>query len=97
MAVGAAVLTMFLEPWGLFGPFESRESRALDDKRGAKRDAREPAGAGATPRSPAAPSNVPPLAEIFRDHAPLVWRGLRRLGVPESDVEDVCQRAPRPR
>jgi RNA polymerase sigma-70 factor (ECF subfamily) len=36
-------------------------------------------------------SGVPPLAEIFRQHAPFVWRGLRRLGVPECDVEDVCQ------
>ncbi|MBX3193413.1 MAG: RNA polymerase sigma factor [Labilithrix sp.] len=34
---------------------------------------------------------MPPLAEIFREHAPFVWRGLRRLGVPEADVEDVCQ------
>jgi RNA polymerase sigma-70 factor (ECF subfamily) len=37
------------------------------------------------------PPVVPPLADIFREHAPFVWRGLRRLGVPESDVEDVCQ------
>jgi RNA polymerase sigma-70 factor (ECF subfamily) len=36
-------------------------------------------------------ARVPPLAEIFREYAPFVWRGLRRLGVPESDVEDVCQ------
>lgn len=36
-------------------------------------------------------TNVPTLAEIFREYAPFVWRGLRRLGVPESDVEDVCQ------
>ncbi len=28
---------------------------------------------------------------VFRDHAPYVWRALRRLGVPEADVEDVCQ------
>ncbi len=34
---------------------------------------------------------VPPITEIFREYAPFVWRGLRRLGVPESDVEDVCQ------
>lgn len=34
---------------------------------------------------------VPPLAQIFREHAPFVWRALRRLGIPESDVEDVCQ------
>ncbi len=34
---------------------------------------------------------VPPLAEIFREYAPFVWRALRRLGVREADVEDVCQ------
>lgn len=28
---------------------------------------------------------------VFRDHAPLVWRAMRRLGVRESDVEDACQ------
>jgi RNA polymerase sigma-70 factor (ECF subfamily) len=41
--------------------------------------------------SPPARVDVPSLPEIFRDYAPFVWRGLRRLGVPESDVEDVCQ------
>jgi RNA polymerase sigma-70 factor (ECF subfamily) len=29
--------------------------------------------------------------EIFRRHATFAWRVLRRLGVPESDVDDVCQ------
>ena len=38
-----------------------------------------------------ATGEAPPLAQIFREHAPFVWRGLRRLGIPESDVEDVCQ------
>lgn len=28
---------------------------------------------------------------IFREHAPFVWRALRRLGVAEADVEDVAQ------
>ncbi len=28
---------------------------------------------------------------LFREHAPYVWRALRRLGVHEGDVEDVCQ------
>jgi RNA polymerase sigma-70 factor (ECF subfamily) len=28
---------------------------------------------------------------VFREHAPFAWRALRRLGIPESDVEDVCQ------
>ena len=36
-------------------------------------------------------ATVPPLTQIFREHAPFVWRALRRFGVPESDVEDVCQ------
>ena len=30
-------------------------------------------------------------AQVFRDYAQFVWRVLRRLGVAESDVEDVCQ------
>lgn len=43
---------------------------------------------------PAMPSEVPAIPrfdEVFRLHAPLVWRALRRLGVRESDVEDLCQ------
>ncbi|MFT3776320.1 MAG: sigma-70 family RNA polymerase sigma factor [Minicystis sp.] len=28
---------------------------------------------------------------VFQEHAPFVWRALRRLGVPDADVEDVCQ------
>jgi RNA polymerase sigma-70 factor (ECF subfamily) len=27
----------------------------------------------------------------FDEHAPYVWRILRRLGVPDADVDDVCQ------
>jgi RNA polymerase sigma-70 factor (ECF subfamily) len=30
-------------------------------------------------------------ASLFREHAPYVWRALRRLGVREADIEDVCQ------
>lgn len=29
--------------------------------------------------------------EVFKDNAPFVWRTLRRLGVREADVDDVCQ------
>jgi RNA polymerase sigma-70 factor (ECF subfamily) len=29
--------------------------------------------------------------EVFREHAPFVWRALRRLGVSEADADDVCQ------
>ena len=29
--------------------------------------------------------------EVFEQNAPFVWRCLRRLGVSQADVEDVCQ------
>jgi RNA polymerase sigma-70 factor (ECF subfamily) len=28
---------------------------------------------------------------VFEEHAPYVWRALRRLGVAEADADDVCQ------
>lgn len=28
---------------------------------------------------------------VFNDHARYVWRALRHLGIPEADVEDLCQ------
>ena len=34
---------------------------------------------------------IPRFDEVFRVHAPLVWRALRRLGVREDDVKDLCQ------
>jgi RNA polymerase sigma-70 factor (ECF subfamily) len=37
------------------------------------------------------PRQAPDLTALFREHAPFVWRALRRLGVHERDVEDVCQ------
>jgi RNA polymerase sigma-70 factor (ECF subfamily) len=37
------------------------------------------------------PHTPPSVAEVFRELAPFVWRALRRLGVAERDVEDVCQ------
>jgi RNA polymerase sigma-70 factor (ECF subfamily) len=37
------------------------------------------------------PAGTPSIAEVFREYAPFAWRALRRLGVPECDVEDVCQ------
>lgn len=36
-------------------------------------------------------ASVPAFADVFREHAPFVWRVLRRLGVREAEVEDVCQ------
>lgn len=29
--------------------------------------------------------------EVYREHARFVWRSVRRLGIAERDVEDVCQ------
>jgi len=29
--------------------------------------------------------------EVFDQHAPFVWRCVRRLGVSDGDVEDICQ------
>lgn len=37
------------------------------------------------------PAGGPTFAEVFRETSPRVWRFLRRLGVPGSDVEDLCQ------
>lgn len=34
---------------------------------------------------------APNIADVFRKEAPFVWRALRRLGVREADIEDVCQ------
>src|SRR5687767_2709570 len=31
------------------------------------------------------------FAEVYRDYAAFAWRVLRRLGVRDGDVEDVCQ------
>jgi RNA polymerase sigma-70 factor (ECF subfamily) len=40
---------------------------------------------------PLAPAIGPSFQEIFALHARFVWRALRYLGVPEADLEDVCQ------
>ncbi len=39
------------------------------------------------------PARVPPLdlAAVHAEHAEFVWRSLQRLGVPESDLEDLLQ------
>lgn len=34
---------------------------------------------------------IPPFAEVFRTYSTFVWRVLLRLGVAESDVDDVAQ------
>jgi RNA polymerase sigma-70 factor (ECF subfamily) len=47
-------------------------------------DVNEPPASRVVPRRP----NV---RQIFEKHAPFVWRSLRYLRVPESDIEDVCQ------
>jgi RNA polymerase sigma-70 factor (ECF subfamily) len=80
-----AAVSMFFanpQPWRLF---PAVGSRAVGE--GSSHGSKVEGGTGLAP----APFPVPTLADIFREYAPFVWRGLRRLGVPESDVEDVCQ------
>ncbi|MBL0196096.1 MAG: sigma-70 family RNA polymerase sigma factor [Myxococcales bacterium] len=36
-------------------------------------------------------STKPSCADIFRQHGPMVWRLLRRLGVPDADLDDLTQ------
>ena len=33
----------------------------------------------------------PSFADVYGEHAPFVWRTMRRLGVRPGDVEDTCQ------
>jgi RNA polymerase sigma-70 factor (ECF subfamily) len=62
-------------------------------------DARSRAGSGsgalARPRdravAPTQRSERATFEQVFTTNAPFVWRALRRLGVREADVEDVCQ------
>jgi len=45
-----------------------------------------------TGEAPAAVAlDMPSFAEVYRDHAPFLWRALRHLGVRDADIEDVCQ------
>ena len=43
------------------------------------------------PRPPVLPEQTLTSQALFAQYAPFVWRVLRRLGVREADVEDVCQ------
>ena len=43
------------------------------------------------PAVEAVPRVVPTAQEVFAEHAPFVLRSVRRLGVRESEVEDVAQ------
>jgi RNA polymerase sigma-70 factor, ECF subfamily len=36
--------------------------------------------------------SAPDFATIYRDHVRFVWRSVRRLGIADAEVEDVCQR-----
>ncbi len=36
--------------------------------------------------------SAPEFDSIYRDHVRFVWRSVRRLGVMDAEVEDVCQR-----
>jgi RNA polymerase sigma-70 factor (ECF subfamily) len=55
--------------------------------------ARDGSASGVLPRSRERerPAEAATFAQVFTENAPFVWRALRRLGVREADVEDVCQ------
>jgi RNA polymerase sigma-70 factor, ECF subfamily len=42
-------------------------------------------------KAPIQGPEVPSLRAIFDEYSGFVWRTLRHLGVPERDIEDVCQ------
>jgi RNA polymerase sigma-70 factor, ECF subfamily len=46
---------------------------------------------GPPPLSPAAAEGVASFKEVYDENFRFVWRSLRRLGVPESDVADCVQ------
>jgi RNA polymerase sigma-70 factor (ECF subfamily) len=79
MDVTAAPVCFFFEPRRLFS-VAAHDGEHTGTKRGE-----------ASPASALARPPVPTLAEVFRQYASFVWRALRRLGVPEGDVDDVCQ------
>ena len=88
----AAALSMFFapsRPWDFL--LEALASRSVEGAGTSTKATRTSATDGARGALSGPPAGVPSLAEIFREHAPFVWRGLRRLGIPESDVDDVCQ------
>jgi len=41
--------------------------------------------------SDVAPRPAPDIEQLFREHGPFVWRTLRRLGLSETDADDLCQ------
>jgi RNA polymerase sigma-70 factor (ECF subfamily) len=47
---------------------------------------RVPAHSDVAPRP-----EVPDIEQLFREHGPFVWRTLRRLGLSETDADDLCQ------
>jgi RNA polymerase sigma-70 factor, ECF subfamily len=51
----------------------------------------EPAPLAGPAPSPGAPIAAADFARLFAVEAPRVWRALRRLGVRDADLEDVCQ------
>ena len=48
-------------------------------------------GATAAAAGDASAPAAPPFEALYDEHAPFVWRAVRRLGVPEASVADVVQ------
>jgi RNA polymerase sigma-70 factor (ECF subfamily) len=50
-----------------------------------------PPGAGDEPGGTGRAAGAPAFEALYDEHAPFVWRAVRRLGVPEASAADVVQ------
>ncbi len=50
-----------------------------------------PPGMDATGSQEDALPIAPEFEELYREHYPFVWQSVRRLGIPDADVDDVVQ------
>lgn len=51
----------------------------------------EQAAAGDSETAAVPLTPTPTFEDVFRENAPFVWRCLRRLGISDADVDDLCQ------
>lgn len=58
---------------------------------GHSHDGMPPSAQPAVEKPPEIPSSALDVHGLFESHLPFVWRNLRRLGVPDAQVEDATQ------
>lgn len=74
----------------MLSPAQLRESQSQIELEASGCGLQRPVAGGA--ENVTAPQRLTRLKRLLREHHDLVWRTLRRLGVPERDVEDATQR-----